>query len=104
MVVGNTLQPSKREVDKVFRPILFKQKSNYELVLMKNRREELTDVPIEYVDSIEFQMGEHSQEPTKINLTSPSHIDRNGEKIEVHLFNMIKGKMQLLLRLLRYSI
>lgn len=97
MVVGNTLQPSKREVDKVFRPILFKQKSNYELVLMKNRREELTDVPIEYVDSIEFQMGEHIQEPTKINLTIPSHIDRNGEKIEVHLFNMIKGKMQLLL-------
>ena len=64
---------------------------------MRNRREELTDVPIEYVTDIVFEMGEYIQEPTKINLSIPSHIDRNGKKIEVPLFNMIKGKMQLLL-------
>lgn len=85
------------EVIQVFRPIHFKQNSHYELVLLRNRREELADIPIEYIDGIEFQMGEYLQEPTKITLTIPSHITRNGEKFEVPLFKLIKGKMQLLL-------
>ncbi len=71
----------------------------YELVLLRNRREELADIPIEYVSDIVFEMGEYIQEPTKINLTIPSHINRNGEKVEVPLYNMIKGKMQLLLKI-----
>lgn len=81
----------------MFRPILFKKESKYELVLLKNRREELADVPIEYIEGIEFQMGEYLQEPTKLTLTVPSHISRGGEKFEVPLFKLIKGKMQLLL-------
>lgn len=83
----------------MFRPILFKKDSTYELVLLRNRREELADIPIEYVSDIVFEMGEYIQEPTKINLTIPSHINRNGEKVEVPLYNMIKGKMQLLLKI-----
>ena len=83
------------EVIQVFRPIKFKKDSKYELVLLKNRREELADIPIEYIDGIEFQMGEYLQEPTKLTLTIPSHISRGGEKFEVPLFKLIKGKMQL---------
>lgn len=82
---------------KVFRPILFKKDSTYELVLLRNRREELADIPIEYVSEIVFEMGEYIQEPTKISLTIPSHINRNGENVELPLYSMIKGKMQLLL-------
>ena len=40
----------------MFRPILFKEKSVYELILMKNRHEELTDIPIEFVNDIVFAM------------------------------------------------
>jgi hypothetical protein len=79
----------------VFRPATYKSENEYELVLMKNRREELIDIPLEYVESIEFNMGTHLQEPTKLTLTIPSHINRVGELMEYPLYNMIKGKMQL---------
>ena len=79
----------------MFRPILFKEKSVYELILMKNRHEELTDIPIEFVNDIVFEMGTYVQEPTKITLTIPSHLERNGKLEEVYVYNAIKGKMQL---------
>lgn len=79
----------------MFRPIIFKPESEYQVILMRNRHEELIDIPIDYVDSIDFSMGTYIQEPTKINLTIPSHIDRNGKKIELPLYKLIKGKMQI---------
>ena len=82
----------------MFRPILFKEKSVYELILMKNRHEELTDIPIEFVNDIVFEMGTYVQEPTKITLTIPSHLERNGKLEEVYVYNAIKGKMQLKLK------
>ena len=83
----------------MFRPIIFKPESEYQVILMRNRHEELIDIPIDYVDSIDFSMGAYIQEPTKINLTIPSHIDRNGKKIELPLYKLIKGKMQIKLTL-----
>ena len=62
---------------------------------MKNRHEELTDIPIEFVNDIVFEMGTYVQEPTKITLTIPSHLERNGKLEEVYVYNAIKGKMQL---------
>ena len=76
MVVGNTLQPSKKEVDKVFRPILFKEKSVYELILMKNRHEELTDIPIEFINDIGIDnIHEHEMELHKYALEKLEKLD-----------------------------
>lgn len=83
----------------MFRPVTFKSENEYELVLMRNRHEELIDVPIDYITSIDFEMGERLQQPTKITLNIPSHIERNERMIKVPLYDMIKGKMQLKLKL-----
>lgn len=83
----------------MFRPVTFKAENEYELVLMRNRREELLDVPIDYIQSIDFEMGERLQQPTKITLSIPSHIRRNEKLINVPLFDRIKGKMQLRLKI-----
>ena len=82
----------------MFRPATYKSENEYELVLMRNRREELIDIPLEYVDSIDFEMGTHLQQPTKLTLTIPSHLTRGTGLIEYPLYNMIKGKMQLRLK------
>ena len=64
----------------MFRPVILQAENEYELVLMRNRREELLDVPIDYIESISFEMGERLQQPSKITLKIPSHI-RRGDKI-----------------------
>ena len=43
-------------------------------------------------DSIDFEMGTHLQQPTKLTLTIPSHLTRGTGLIEYPLYNMIKGK------------
>ena len=53
----------------MFRPVTFKAENDYELILMRNRREELIDIPIDYITSVDYNMGEYLQEPTKISLT-----------------------------------
>lgn len=82
----------------MFRPAVYKSENEYELILMRNRREELIDIPIEYIESVEFSMGERLQQPTKLVLTIPSHLDRGNGVIEYPLYSMIKGKMQLKLK------
>ena len=47
----------------MFRPVILQAENEYELVLMRNRREELLDVPIDYIESISFEMGERLQQP-----------------------------------------
>ena len=83
----------------MFRPVTFKPENEYDLVLMRNRREELIDIPIDYIDSIKFSMGERLQEPTEITLIIPSHVQRGNERVALPLYKMIKGKMQLKLTL-----
>lgn len=82
----------------MFRPVTFKTENDYELILMRNRREELIDIPIDYITSVDYNMGEYLQEPTKISLTIPSHLERDGKLIEFPAYNLIKGKMQLKLK------
>ena len=67
--------------------------NNISLVLMKNRREELYDVDVEYIKEIVFNL----QEKCEMSLEIPSHINHNGEKFELPLYDMIKGKRQLVL-------
>ena len=83
----------------MFRPVILQAENEYELVLMRNRREELLDVPIDYIESISFEMGERLQQPSKITLKIPSHIRRGDKIITVPLFDRIKGKMQLRLKI-----
>ena len=83
----------------MFRPVILQAENEYELVLMRNRREELLDVPIDYIESISFEMGERLQQPSKITLKIPSHIRRSDKIITVPLFDRIKGKMQLRLKI-----
>ena len=83
----------------MFRPVILQAENEYELVLMRNRREELLDVPIDYIESISFEMGERLQQPSKITLKIPSHIRRGDKTFAVPLFDRIKGKMQLRLKI-----
>ena len=81
----------------MYRPIQFLDNNTYSFILMRNRSEELIEIPKEYVKSIEFGMGQYVNDPISLTMDVPSVIDRMGEKIEFPLFSMIKGKMQILM-------
>lgn len=78
----------------MFRPFYFKE-NDCKLVLMKNRHEELIDIDINIntVDSVVFSV----EEPATMTIEVPSHIDRGMTKIDNPVFNLVKGKMQLIL-------
>lgn len=80
----------------MFRPMRLQNENTYEFVLMKNRREELMEIPVNCVNNIVFEMGSYVGQPTKLTLTIPSHIERGGEIIEFPLYSVIKGKMQII--------
>ena len=81
----------------MYRPIQFRDNNTYSFILMRNRNEELIEIPTEYVKSIEFGMGQYVNDPISVSIEIPSLIDRNGLKVELPLFSMIKGKMQILM-------
>ena len=60
---------------------------------MKNVREELSDIPVEYVKSITYNLSTYA----KIELEIPSHLTRRGLTIDYPLYRQIKGKQQLIL-------
>ena len=66
---------------------------------MKNRFEELAEIPVGYVQSIKFSRGKFMSEPTVVNISIPSVIQRDGQAIEQPLYNMIKTKMQIVMNL-----
>ena len=70
-----------------------KQPNDVSLVLMKNVREELSDIPVEYVKSITYNLSTYA----KIELEIPSHLTRRGLTIDYPLYRQIKGKQQLIL-------
>ena len=76
-------------------PITVYDKNEYSFILMKNRYEPLAEIPIGYVESIQFTMGKFINEPAQVNITIPSVLERNGQKVEQPLFNMVKPKMQI---------
>ena len=81
----------------MYRPIHFLDNNTYSFILMRNRSEELIEIPKEYIKSIEFGMGQYVNDPISLTMDVPSIIDRMGEKFEFPLFSMIKGKMQILM-------
>lgn len=81
----------------MYRPISFLDNNTYSFILMRNRTEELIEIPIEYVKKINFGMGQYVNDPISVSIEIPSLIDRNGLKVELPLFSMIKGKMQILM-------
>lgn len=81
----------------MYRPIQFLDNNTYSFILMRNRSEELIEIPKEYIKSIEFGMGQYVNDPISLTMDIPSIIDRMGEKFEFPLFSMIKGKMQILM-------
>ena len=60
---------------------------------MKNVREELSDIPIEYIKSITYSLSTYA----KIELEIPSHLSRGGQMLDYPLYRQIKGKQQLIL-------
>ena len=81
----------------MYRPISFLDNNTYSFILMRNRTEELIEIPVEYVKKINFGMGQYVNDPISVSIEIPSLIDRNGLKVELPLFSMIKGKMQILM-------
>ena len=70
-----------------------KQPNDVSLVLMRNIREELADIPVEYVSQITYDMTTYM----KMELSIPSHLVRKGLKIPYQLFDQIRGKQQIIL-------
>lgn len=69
----------------------------YSFILMRNRSEEIAEIPTEYVESISFSMGQYVSDPTEVSFNIPSHLQKNGVKTEQPLFNLIKDKMQIIM-------
>ena len=78
----------------MFRPISL-TKNECKLTLMKNRRETLMEVDTDLIDSITFNV----KEPAKLSMTIPSHISRNGVTVPYPLYNVVQGKMQMVLEI-----
>ena len=78
----------------MFRPISF-TKNDCNLILMKNRRESLMEVDTDLIDSIVFNI----KEPAKMTMTIPSHISRNGVELPYPLYDIVQGKMQMVLEI-----
>ena len=81
----------------MFRPNRITDKNIYSFLLMRNRHEEVAEIPVAYVESINFSMGQFVSEPTSVNFRIPSVLQREGKKVDQHLFHMIKEKMQIIM-------
>ena len=64
-----------------------------ELILMKNIREELADIPVDYINAITYDMTTYM----KLELQIPDKLTHNGKTIPYALFDQIRGKQQLIL-------
>lgn len=70
------------------RPISFKE-NKITFTLMRNRREELCDIPMEYVTSIDYDINTYAT----MTLEIPSMISYKGKQFNFFLYDEIKGKM-----------
>lgn len=75
----------------LYRPFHLESPNEMEIVLMRNIREELADIPKEYVQNVVFEKNS----PTKLTLSIPDQIEHEGKTIPYHLYDRIKGKMVL---------
>ena len=79
----------------MFRPISLNNENQCKLILMKNRKEELCEIDVKYIDSVQFKVKEYA----KMTITIPSHITRNMETVPLPLYDLVRGKMQLVLEI-----
>ena len=75
----------------LYRPFHLESPNEMEIVLMLNIREELADIPKEYVQNVVYEKNS----PTKLTLSIPDQIEHEGKTIPYHLYDRIKGKMVL---------
>jgi len=84
----------------MFRPIYFKE-NDCKLILMKNRHEELIEINLDVneVEKVTFNV----EEPATMIINVPMYINRfmgsTDQKIKNPVFDLIKGKMQLVLEI-----
>ena len=79
----------------IYRPITVYDENVYSFILMKNRTEVLAEIPVEYVESISFNMGKFINEPAQLNIRIPSVMERSGKMVEQPLYHLVKAKMQI---------
>ena len=70
-----------------------KQKNEVSLIVMRNIREELAEIPLTFIRSITYDLTTF---PT-LTLEIPDQIERQNESVKYELYDKIKGKMVLIL-------
>lgn len=65
-------------------------KNEDKLILYKNSREEYCEIPIDYIDSVDYEF----MQPSVIKLTVPNKTTHNGATIHNPIFDKILGKRQ----------
>ena len=73
--------------------IHLKQPNEIQLLLMRNRREVLAEVPLTFIQNISYDLTTYAS----MSLEIPSSISRGGETLPLPLFDEIKGKQTLIL-------
>lgn len=79
----------------IYRPITVYDENVYSFILMRNRTEVLAEIPVEYVESISFNMGKFINEPAQLSIRIPSVMERSGKMVEQPLYHLVKAKMQI---------
>ena len=83
----------KKGGDTLINRLNLQQPNEVELILMKNIREELAVIPIEYISSITYDLTTYPQ----LSFEIPDKVTRGGQTVDYLLFHQIKGKQQLVL-------
>lgn len=69
------------------------QPNDVSLILMKNIREELAEIPLQYIKEVRYDM---STFPT-LRIEIPSRVKHHNKWVNLEVFNQIRGKMVLIL-------
>lgn len=68
------------------RPISFKE-NEINFTLMRNRRQEICEIPVEYVTTIDYDINTYAT----MTLEIPSKITYKGQSFDYFLYDEIKG-------------
>ena len=75
------------------RTIKLNAKNDTRCILLKNRREEICDIPNEYLQSVVYDINN----PDELSFRVPSRISYRGKTLDYLVYDSIKGKMQIIL-------
>ena len=73
----------------MFGEIRLKEKNDISLIIMRNIREELTEIPLEFIKSISYDMTTYPS----MTLEIPKFMKRRGETVEIQAYSQVRGKM-----------